>query len=89
MTAGPISRNCNKQITRAWGRKADARVILDVSVNFYHQQFPLMPPSKMAIAATANKIRRSFLCMVNSAMIVNDKRQRGQSKRQILFIDFS
>jgi hypothetical protein len=32
MTAGPISRNCNKQITRAGGRKADARVIFVIVV---------------------------------------------------------
>ena len=32
MTAGPISRNCNKQITRAGRRKADARVIFVIVV---------------------------------------------------------
>ena len=32
MTAEPISRNCNKQITRAWGKKADARVIFVIVV---------------------------------------------------------
>ena len=32
MTAEHISRNCNKQITRAGGRKADARVIFVIVV---------------------------------------------------------
>ena len=102
MTAEHISRNCNKQITRAGAEKPMHGWFVYVGVNadfvcfttsrrkshrqtrrrivrwrlmfFLHirlssSSFPLIPPSKMTIATTANKIRMSFLWMMNTSMI--------------------
>jgi hypothetical protein len=65
MTAGHISRNCNKQITRAGGRKADARVICVCGGQcglrlLYHQQAEKPSPDAPPNCAMAPYVFSSY-----------------------------